>query len=326
MTITAPNAGSRHLVDPEIAPVLDAFPPLSLSPETLPLVREVLSAPIPDAPDPAVLFPDVTTVERLVPGVEGDPAVRVLVYEPGQRVQGTAALVWIHGGGYVFGRADMDEILCRRIATETGAVVVSVDYRLAPETRAPGPLHDCYAALRWVHDSARELDIDRNRIAIGGSSAGGGLAATLAILARDRGEIAVSFQLLVYPMLDDRTASTTDPHPYAGEFIWTPSDNRFGWSSLLGQEPGGADTSPYAAAARVESVTGLPPTFISVGALDLFLEEDLAYAGRLIRGGIPTELHVYPGAFHAYDMVPDARVTQAHFRDLLGALERHLAG
>ncbi|MHC5260352.1 flavin-containing monooxygenase [Streptomyces sp. UC4497] len=318
--------GTRHLVDPEIAPILDVFPPLQLSPETLPLVREAPRAP--DAPDPQALFPDITTTERRVPGFEdGDPEVRVLHYEPESRTtSATSALVWIHGGGYVLGSADADEILCRRIATETGVQIVSVDYRLAPETRAPGQVHDCYAALRWVHEQAADLGVDRERIVIGGASAGGGLAAALTVLARDRGEIPVSFQLLIYPMLDDRTSSTVDAHPHAGEFIWTPADNRFGWTSLLGREPGGPDVSPYAAAARAESVAGLPPTYLSVGALDLFLEEDVAYATRLVRAGVPTELHVYPGAFHAYDMVPDARVTQAYFRDFIGALGRHVNG
>ncbi|MFJ8925660.1 alpha/beta hydrolase fold domain-containing protein [Streptomyces sp. NPDC102364] len=321
-----PAAGTRHLVDPEIAPILDVFPPLQLSPDTLPLVREVPRAP--DAPDPQALFPDITTTERRVPGFEdNDPEVRVLHYEPKSRTTTAAsALVWIHGGGYVLGAADADELLCRRIATETGVQIVSVDYRLAPETRAPGQVHDCYAALRWLHEQATELGVDRERIVIGGASAGGGLAAALTVLARDRSEIPVSFQLLIYPMLDDRTSSTVDAHPHAGEFIWTPSDNRFGWASLLGHEPGGSGVSPYAAAARVESVAGLPPTYLSVGALDLFLEEDVTYATRLIRAGVPTELHVYPGAFHAYDMVPDARVTQAYFRDFIGALGRHVNG
>lgn len=326
MTISDKSVSSRHLVDPEIAPMLDVFPALDLSPERLPLVREAQEQPVPDAPDPVALFPDVTRTEKWVPGYDGDPDVRVLYFEPIDRTTPTAALVWIHGGGYVFGSADRNEILCRQIAADTGAVVASVDYRLAPETRAPGLVHDCYAALAWLHGQADELGVDRGRIGIAGASAGGGLAATLAILARDKGEIPVAFQALIYPMLDDRTASTVDPHPYAGEFIWTPSDNRFGWTSLLGTEPGGDDVSPYAAAARVESVEGLPPAFISVGALDLFLEEDVEYANRLIRAGIPTELHVYPGAFHAYDNVAEARVAQAYLRDFLNALSRHFNG
>jgi triacylglycerol lipase len=235
-------------------------------------------------------------------------------------------MVWIHGGGYIIGSAANDDLVCRRMAAQTGAVVASVDYRLAPETPAPGSVHDCYAALRWVHENAGSLGVDTACVAIGGPSAGGGLAACLAILARDHGEFPVSFQLLIYPMLDDRTASTVDPGPYVGEFVWSPASNQFGWASLLGHEPGGAGVSPYASAARVESVEGLPPTFISVGSLDLFAEEDIEYARRLLRAGIPTELHVYPGGYHGFNMAPDARITQAYFRDMIGALDRHFNG
>lgn len=327
MTVTSrPTQSSKHLIDPEIADLLEVSPTLNLSTETLAGVREMMGAPVEDAPDPQALYPDVTTTEHLVPGAEGDPGVRVLYYEPKNKATSAAALVWIHGGGYVIGSADTDEILCRRIASETGSVVASVDYRLAPETKAPGLIEDCYAALRWVHSSASDLGVDTSRVAVGGASAGGGLAACLAILARDRGEFPVAYQLLIYPMLDDRTCSSRHAHPFAGEFLWTASDNVFGWTSILGHEPGGADVSPYTAAARVEDTSGLPPAFISVGALDLFLEEDVDYARRLISTGVPTELHVYPGAYHAYDLNAEARVTNAYFRDFLGALGRAFNG
>jgi acetyl esterase/lipase len=200
-----------------------------------------------------------------------------------------------------------------------------VDYRLAPETPHPGPVEDCYAALRWLYSHTGELGVDPTRIAIGGASAGGGLAAGLTLLTRDRGEVPLAFQFLIFPMLDDRTVTATEPHPYTGEFIWTPEANRFGWTSLLGKEPGGPDVSPYAAAARAESLEGLPPTFINVGALDLFLEEDMEYARRLMRAGVPTELHVYPGAFHGFHMTANAKVSLAAVRDQLDALKRALS-
>jgi len=320
------TVSTRHLVDPETAPVLDAFEPFEFSLATLPAIREGLRLGQAGLPDPAELYPGVTRSEHAIPGFDGDPDVGVLLYKPAGRATPAPAMVWIHGGGYVIGKAADDDLACRRMAAETGAVVASVDYRLAPETPAPGPVHDCYAALRWVHENAGSLGVDTGRVAIGGASAGGGLAACLAILARDRGEYLVSFQLLVYPMLDDRTASTVDPGPYVGEFIWTPASNRFGWTSLLGHEPGGAEVSPYASAARVESVAGLPPTYICVGSLDLFAEEDIEYARRLVRAGVPTELHVYPGGFHGFNMAPTARITTAHFRDLIGALGRRFNG
>lgn len=240
----------------------------------------------------------------------------------GTLVKPLPALLWIHGGGYVIGSADGEDAGVKSMVSAVGCAAVSVDYRLAPETPHPGPVEDCYAALKWMYTHASELGVDATRIAIGGASAGGGLAAALGLLARDRGEVPLVFQLLIYPMLDDRTVILADPHPYTGEFIWTAEANRFGWRSLLGQEPGGPDVSPYAAAARAESLAGLPPTFINVGSLDLFLEEDLEYARRLMRAGVPTELHVYPGAYHGFNMVADAQVTQAAARDELSALKR----
>jgi triacylglycerol lipase len=326
MTISERTVSTRHLVDAEAAPVLDAYQPFELSVAALPAVRERLRTPPPGAPDPAEVYPDVTRTELSIPGLDGDPDVAILLFEPAGRATPAPAMVWIHGGGFIMGSAAGDELTARRIAAQAGAVVASVDYRLAPETPAPGSVHDCYAALRWVHENAAALGVDTARVAIGGPSAGGGLAACLAILARDLGEFPVSFQLLIYPMLDDRTASSVDPGPYVGEFIWTPASNRFGWTSLLGYEPGGAGVSPYASAARVESVEGLPPAYISVGSLDLFAEEDLDYATRLVRAGIPTEVHVYPGGYHGFNMAPTARITAAYFRDMIGALDRHYNG
>jgi acetyl esterase/lipase len=248
--------------------------------------------------------------------------VRVLVYIPKNVSTPLPALLWIHGGGYVFGSAEQDDLQVKSIVSTVECAAVSVDYRLAPETPHPGPVEDCYAALKWLYMHAGELGVDATRIAIGGASAGGGLTAGLALLTRDRGEVPLAFQLLIYPMLDDRTVTSAEPHPYTGEYIWTTDANRFGWTALLGQEPGGPDVSPYAAAARAEHLEGLPSTFISVGALDLFLEEDLEYARRLMRAGVPTELHVYSGAFHGFNMVAGAKVVRSFVRDQLDALTR----
>jgi triacylglycerol lipase len=180
--------------------------------------------------------------------------------------------------------------------------------------------------LRWVVAHAADLRINAARVAVGGASAGAGLAASLALLTRDRGEFPLCLQLLVEPMLDDRTATETDPNPVTGEFVWTRSDNAFGWASLLGHEPGVPGVSPYAAAARAADVTGLPPAFIAVGALDLFVDEDLAYAHRLLRAGVPTELHVYPGAFHGFLDVETAAIARRHRRDIAGALRAAFGG
>jgi acetyl esterase/lipase len=232
------------------------------------------------------------------------------------------ALLHIHGGGYVLGVAEGSGPSSVRTAAEVGCVVVSVDYRLAPETVAPGAVEDCYAALRWLYTEADDLGIDRSRIAAGGESAGGGLAAALALLARDRGEYPLCFQLLIYPMIDDRTVTPASGSPNTGEFVWTRSFNRFGWRSLLGEEPGGAGISAYAAPARADNLADLPPTYISVGALDLFLDENIEYARRLLNAGVPTELHVLPGAYHGFELAPEARVTKLAETERRSALAR----
>ena len=313
---------SRHLVDPELLPLLAQWPAMPLSRALLPEIRGG-SMPLPAEPPP--LPPDVEVSERRVPGPAGAPDVRVLVYRPTRTApEGWPALLHIHGGGYILGAPEMSDVGNRWLASRVGCVIVSVDYRLAPETPFPGPVEDCYAALRWLHTSAAALGVDARRIAIGGESAGGGLAAALGLLARDRGEVPLVFQALVFPMLDDRTASGREPAPHVGEFVWTRESNRFGWECLLGQKPGGADVSPYAAAARAPSLAGLPPTYLSVGDLDLFLDEDVEYASRLMTAGVPTELHVYPGAFHGFMFAAQAQVTQAFQRDYQAALRRAL--
>jgi acetyl esterase/lipase len=202
-------------------------------------------------------------------------------------------------------------------------VVASVDYRLAPETPHPGPIEDCYAALVWLRENAASMGADPKRIAIAGESAGGGLAAALALLTRDRAEIQLVHQHLIYPMLDDRTGPGT-ANPYAGEFIHTARSNCFAWSAHLGQPAGSPGVSAYAAAARAEVLTDLPSTYIAVGALDLFAEENLEYARRLMRAGVPTELHLYPGAYHGFELAADAKVTHRAHDNSTQALRRAL--
>ena len=271
---------------------------------------------------PAVVPNDVRLDKHRVPGPAGAPEVDLVSYTPPG--DGPFACIYhIHGGGYIAGSAAPLEPFHRPLAEELGCVIVSVEYRLAPETSHPGPVEDCYAGLAWIVANAARLGIDVNRLGVTGESAGGGLAAALALLVRDRGEYKLAFQQLVYPMLDDRTG-TGDPHPFTGEFIWTPHSNRFGWRALLGHEPGQEDVSPYAAAARAEDLAGLPPTFISTGALDLFVEEDIEYARRLIRAGVPTELRVYPGSFHGFDLHPTAEIAVTARADRVAALKRLL--
>ncbi|MFI2839589.1 alpha/beta hydrolase [Mycolicibacterium sp. PDY-3] len=231
--------------------------------------------------------------------------VRVRLYRPRESTASSPALLWIHGGGYVIGSAAQDDASCRRFADALGATVVSVNYRLAPQHPYPAGLEDCYAALTWL---AGLPGVDAERIAIGGASAGGGLAAALALLARDRGEVHPAGQLMVYPMLDDRSVGICRDDP--GHRLWTHESNRFGWSAYLGT----ADPE-VAVPARRKDLSGLPPAWIGVGTLDLFHDEDLDYARRLRAAGVACEVTVVDGAFHGFDGVaPKSTVAQAFHR------------
>jgi len=318
------DADRRARVAPELAPFLDFLPDLDFSQGI-----DAFRAPFADrprAPLPAGLDV-VAREERFIPGAAGAPDVRLLLYRPPQASTAPRpAVLHMHGGGYVLGDPEINDASNRALALEHGCIVVSVDYRLAPETRFPGALEDCYAALVWMHDHAADLGLDVSRIATSGESAGGGHAAALALHARDRGGPAICFQLLDAPMLDDRTCVAAEPHPYCGQFVWSPDKNRFGWQALLGVEPGGAEVPDNAAPARAEDLTGLPPTFISVGALDLFLEENLEFTRRLARAGVAVELHVTPGAYHGSGMAQTAPQTLATSRLRNEALRRAFDG
>ena len=226
--------------------------------------------------------------------------VSVRLHRPASGARGPRpAVLWIHGGGFVIGNAMREDDRCRELARALGAVVAAVDHRLAPEHPFPTPLDDCHDALTWLAD---QDEVDATRIAIGGNSAGGGLAAGLALLARERGEVRPVFQLLVYPMLDDRTAIRRCEYERDLR-LWNSSSNRFGWCSYLGRVPGSDGVSALAAPARAEDLSGLPPAWIGVGSLDLFADEDIAYAQRLQAAGVACELRVVEGAYHGFDVV-----------------------
>lgn len=251
---------------------------------------------------PGPIAPGVTVSTERIPAA-GRPDVRVLVYEPAERTRPSGALVWIHGGGLIMGTPEQGNALCSRFAAELGIVVVSVDYRLAPEHPFPAGLDDCATALSWTHEHAERLGIDTARVAVGGDSAGGGLAAALAQRAHDEGGPPICFQLLQYPMLDDRTALREGPET----FVWTRASNRYAWQAYLGHPVGQDETRPYSVPGRRHDVTGLPPAWIGVGSIDLFQVEDAAYALRLEAAGVSTDYLEVPGMYHAAEVfVPDA--------------------
>jgi acetyl esterase/lipase len=294
----ASRRGDAVIIDPEVEPLLGQFPSITLRAENLGEARNMRNKFFADMA--ASLSEDV---ERRDCAIGDDRNVFVRVHRPRSQTGETGELPCVysmHGGGYVIGNVGMDDARFARWCVEFGCIGVSVEYRLAPETPYPGPLEDCYAGLRWTNEHADELGIAPGRIGIAGASAGGGLAAALALLARDRGELSVAFQLLECPMLDDR--QTTSSSRLDGLPIWSRESNAFGWRSYLGALYGAAAIPQYAAPARAGDLHGLPPALIVTGGADGFRDENITYGLRLNQAGVPAELHVLAGAPHGVQM------------------------
>jgi acetyl esterase/lipase len=313
-----------ELVDPELRDALALWPQQPLTADTLMQRRANLLKVIGTVAKPDL--PDITAHEVHVESAFGAGPIRVLTYRPVKSANPLPTIVHIHGGGFVAGAPEMKDVENRLLASELRCAIYSVDYRLAPEAPHPAPLQDIYSVFAWLHANAGRFGLDPARIGIKGESGGGGFAAAAALYARDQQGPKFAFQHLIYPMIDDQTAVREDLHPHVGEFVWTQENNYFGWRSLLGSEPGSAGVSPYAAASRAADVSGLPPTYISVGGLDLFLEENMIYADRLSRAGVPIEFHMYPRAYHGFYQATNARVTKQAERDTREALLRFLHG
>lgn len=310
---------TRHLVEPEAWGLIEQLARPPLSRERLAEVRKfsetLLSEDLPDSGG------DVVVRHIAIPGPSGAPDVPLTLYVPRQQQpRRIAALLHVHGGGFIAGSSEAESAWSIWLARELQCAVAAPNYRLAPETIHPGPVEDCYAALDWLHANAASLNVDPKCIGVFGGSAGGGLAAAVALLARDRQRLPLCFQCLLYPMLDDRTGSTRDASAFAGEFVWNGADNVFGWESLLGHAAGVAEVSQYAAPARAVDLSGLPPAYIWVGALDLFVDECIEYGRRLLRAEVPTELHVYPGVTHGNILCETAPSTKWCRAETLRAL------
>ena len=309
-------------LDPEIVDSLDAIP------------VEMISAVGDDPPKARAMYEsfkdmiagmlpptEVTAEERTIPGPDGE--LPIVIYQPPNPAP-RPGLLWIHGGGYIIGSA-RDDLSCIGMAEHADCTIVSVDYRMAPDVTYKESVADCFAGLKWLADNADELGVDGSRLAIGGASAGGGLSAGLALYNRDHGGPALLLQLLIYPMIDD-THDTPSGHEITHEKVWNRDVSLKAWRMYLGDEYGTERVSPYAAAARATELSGLPPAFVTVGARDLFRDESIDYAQRLMAAGIPTELAVYPGMFHGGEMLaPLAAVSQRMRGDYLNALKRALA-
>lgn len=262
----------------------------------------------------------VLTEERHVE-VHENCSVRIKLYRPlSERERKLPALLWIHGGGYVLGHPEGEDAVCETFVEQTGCLVVSPDYRLAPEHPYPAAIDDCYATLVWLAANAAGLGIDPKRIAIGGASAGGGLAASLALLARDRGGPEICFQMPLYPMIDDR-CETPSSREITDSRVWNTDNNIAAWHMYLGERDVHGEVSPYAAPSRADDLTGLPPMYTCVGQLDPFRDETIQYVARLAQAGVDVEFHLYPGGYHAFEhVVPEAEIsrrTKAGYVDAL---------
>lgn len=265
---------------------------------------------------------NISYIKRKIPTPENTPEILIAIHKPSNLSEPLPALLWMHGGGYIRGDIDMDVDYIQKLAKNVGCMVVSVEYRLAPENPFPAPLEDCYTALKWLFLNALGLGVDSSRIAIGGVSGGGGLAAALALLARDRDEVSIIFQLLLCPMIDNRN-STPSSHTITDKRVVNRNYSKWAWSSYLGKEAHKKIVSPYAVPSQAENLSKLPPAYVAVGALDLFMDENINYAQRLLEAGVSTELHVFPGAYHAFEfLVPEAEISQSVNRLHCNVLKR----
>ncbi|WP_236787822.1 alpha/beta hydrolase [Amycolatopsis sp. GM8] len=313
----------RRSLDPELADVLHALPigPAGLFDLTdIPATREALKS-WPAGQDESAA---VDVAEHRVGRSDG-PDVLIHLLRPQAATGPLPVLLWFHGGGQVLGFAAQDDSWLKPLCAAIGCAIASVEYRLAPETPAPGAAEDGFAAYQWVGREAGRLGLDDTRIGIAGQSGGGGVAAAAALLIRDRAAGAPLFQSLLYPMIDDRNV-TASTHEITDVGIWDRATNILAWQAILGERYGTDDVSPYSAPARAVDLGGLPPTFIAVGELDCFRDEDLDFAVRLQQHGVPVELHLYPGAYHAFDLfAPQSRLGMSLRQNWLGYLSRQFS-
>jgi acetyl esterase/lipase len=311
-----------HRLDPAYPPILRQVPVIDLTDlaaaraAILAMYAQVGSSPV---------DPDIAISDHSAPGLSGSPDVKLRMFRPQGETGKLACLYWIQGGGYVLPAPDLDDQICGDIAKTLPCAVISVQWRRAPEAPFPAASDDCFAGLQWAVTNAESLGLDTTRLVVGGASSGGGAAASLAIRVRDQAEFPIAHQVLIYPMLDDRNTTpsskdVTDPE------LWNRQDNEIAWRAYLGETYGTPNVSPYAAPARMEHLEGLAPATILTGEFDLFRDENIEYAQRLMHAGINTELHVYPAVHHGFDRHdPTTVVSKRFFADRNAALRRAFA-
>ncbi|MEI5907803.1 alpha/beta hydrolase [Bacillus spongiae] len=312
---------SEHLVDPEIRGIIEAMGSMSLTSENYLEVRRQMKAVFPL--DVTERY-DVEIENVWIDNLFDDSKIRLVITKPKNKTPHLNPLIYsVHGGGMIVGSPELDNEKHAYLAHHYHFIGVSVDYRLAPEFSQPAQLHDCYSGIKWCIDNAKELNIDIGKIAVAGESAGAGLAGGMALFIRDRQEFTIHHLRLSVPMLDDRS-TTKEVHPFNGEYFFNDAINYFGWKSVLKQEPGTEGISEYYSPARAKTLKGLPSTYLCVGSIELFADETLDFAKRLMYDGVLTELHVYPGYHHLGLNVPDAFHSKKEADNSLNALLRAL--
>jgi acetyl esterase len=314
---------TKRIYDPAVEALAKTFPHLDISDAvgaraTTNAMGEAAAAEGAERPTDS----RIEEIERMIPGPDGAPDVPIRIYMPKDRNEAGPGFVNFHGGAFILGDLEIEHPLCLIMAAEGGAASVGVDYRLAPEHPFPAGVEDCYAALQWVVENAEALKIDPTRIAIGGSSAGGNLTAAVALLARDRGLPGVAFQMLWYPVLDDR-CETTSMKNGAGLYMWDYQNSLDMWDQYIGKER--RSVSPYAAPARAEDLSGLPPAYVMTCEHDPLRDEGIIYAMRLMAAGVPVELHNYPGTVHGFDFLTPSEVSTRAVHESVEAFRRAMA-
>lgn len=311
--------------DPELAALLDLIPQGSLD-LTDPVATRESFVELIAGMNADLDCSGVVLQDRTIEGPEGDPDIGIRVYTPEAQAGTAPCILHIHGGGFVVGNLDSEMGSCLNLARQLGVVVVSVDYRLSPETPFPGGLEDCYAALVWTHNNSSELNIDADRIAVLGMSAGGGLGAATALLARERGGPGICFQFLGIPELDDRL-ETPSMQTFHDTPMWSRPNAELSWDAYLGEawSRGDSDVPALAAPAREDNLAGLPPAYVSTMEFDPLRDEGIIYALKLLQAGVPTELHSFPGTFHGSALFAHARISQREHAEQLSVLRRALS-
>jgi acetyl esterase/lipase len=307
----------QERVHKELVDMFKVFPEWNFSEENIPANREIFNNMFSGI---QLLDDNIHIFEEMVLSECGTHSIRLKIYEPKVKDETLPGIYFIHGGGHIIGTPEINDALCCEIVTKIPSVIISVDYRLAPETPYPGPVEDCYEGLVWFAKNSEKLGVAKDRIAVLGQSSGGGLAAAVSLLARDRKGPKIAFQMPLYPMIDDRH-QTQSSKEITDRRVWNTTENKLAWDMYL-SETDRENVPIYAAPSRAKDYTNLPPTYTFIGDLDPFRDETIEYIYNLTKAGVPTEFHLYPGCFHAFEeVVPNAEVSKKAKENYFNALK-----